>query len=154
MRANAEKLGVSVDRVGIMGFSAGGHLASTAATHFNDGEADSSDPLDAMHTRPDFAILGYPVISFTTEYTHKGSRTNLLGDTPDPELVELLSNENQVTAETPVRRFYFTPTKIPQCRRKIACCFTSHCERPESQRNCTSTSADPTESAWRQPTAS
>lgn len=108
VRANAEKFGVSVDRVGIMGFSAGGHLASTAATHFNDGEADSSDPLDAMHTRPDFAILGYPVISFTTEYTHKGSRTNLLGETPDPKLVELLSNENQVTAETPPTFLFHT----------------------------------------------
>ncbi len=108
VRANAEKFAVSVDRVGIMGFSAGGHLASTAATHFDEGESDSSDPLEAMHTRPDFAILGYPVISFTTEYTHKGSRMHLLGETPDPELVELLSNENQVTPETPPTFLFHT----------------------------------------------
>ncbi len=89
VRRRAETFGVAPDRIGILGFSAGGHLAATAATHF---EAE---------TRPDFAILAYPVISFTTDYVHKGSRRNLLGDNPDPALVENLSNELQVTARTP-----------------------------------------------------
>jgi acetyl esterase/lipase len=90
VRQRAEEWKVSRDRIGIMGFSAGGHLASTAATHWGPG------------TRPDFAVLGYPVVTFTNEpYVHKGSRRNLLGDTPDPKLVEDLSNELQVNSNTP-----------------------------------------------------
>jgi acetyl esterase/lipase len=91
-----------------MGFSAGGHLASTAATHFENGEAGPSNPLDRVSSRPDFAILGYPVISFTTAYTHKGSLRNLLGDAPDPTLVESLSNERQVTPQTPPTFLFHT----------------------------------------------
>ncbi|MCU0248103.1 MAG: alpha/beta hydrolase [Bryobacter sp.] len=89
------KLGYA--KVGIWGFSAGGHLASTASTHFAGPE-----------TRPDFAILAYPVISFTAPYTHQGSRRNLLGDNPDPKLVESLSNEFQVTAQTPPTFLFHT----------------------------------------------
>lgn len=96
VRSRAREFGIAPDRIGIWGFSAGGHLASTAATHF---EADS---------RPDFLILGYPVVSFTTEYTHKGSMRNLLGDNPDPKLVESLSNEKQVTAQTPPTFLFHT----------------------------------------------
>ncbi|MCX8037125.1 MAG: alpha/beta hydrolase [Candidatus Sumerlaeia bacterium] len=88
-------------RIGVMGFSAGGHLASTAATHFDSGRPEAADPIERMSCRPDFAILVYPVISFTTEYAHKGSRANLLGKDPDPKLVEWLSNELHVTPETP-----------------------------------------------------
>jgi acetyl esterase/lipase len=88
VRSRAREFGVAPHRVGIMGFSAGGHLASTAATHFDDA------------TRPDFAVLGYPVISFD-EYTHTGSRDNLLGKGADPKLVESLSNYKQVTPKTP-----------------------------------------------------
>lgn len=91
VRKRAAEFKINPDRVGIMGFSAGGHLAATAATHFN-----------APGIRPDFAILGYPVITFTKEeFVHKGSRRNLLGDSPSPKLVEELSNELQVTRETP-----------------------------------------------------
>lgn len=79
----------------------GGHLASTAATHFDAGNPAAADPIDRVGSRPDFAVLSYPVISFTTEYTHKGSLQNLLGDKPDPELVKLLSSELQVRADTP-----------------------------------------------------
>ena len=90
VRQRAEEWKVARDRIGIMGFSAGGHLTSTVATQFGPG------------TRPDFAILGYPVITFTDEaYAHKGSRRNLLGDSPSPRLVEDMSSELRVTKETP-----------------------------------------------------
>ena len=101
VRADAKSFGVDVDKVGILGFSAGGHLASSAGTHFDSGKADATDAIDRMSSRPDFMVLGYPVISFTTAYTHKGSLKNLLGDNPDAELVKSLSSELQVTAQTP-----------------------------------------------------
>ena len=101
VRSRAAAIGLDPARVGIMGFSAGGHLASTAATHFDAGDPGATDPIDRAGSRPDFAILGYPVISFTTEYTHRGSKQNLLGDNPDPARVNLLSNELQVSAQTP-----------------------------------------------------
>jgi len=108
VRHNAAKFQIDPDRVGIMGFSAGGHLASTAATHFDGGAANTSDPIERESSRPDFAVLGYPVISFTTEYTHQGSKRNLLGENPDTKLVELLSNELQVTADTPPTFLFHT----------------------------------------------
>jgi acetyl esterase/lipase len=101
VRSRAAEFHVDADKVGMMGFSAGGHLASSAGTHFDAGKADAADPIDKMGSRPDFLVLGYPVISFTTPYTHKGSLKNLLGDNPDPELVKSLSSELQVTAQTP-----------------------------------------------------
>ncbi|MEZ5400877.1 MAG: alpha/beta hydrolase [Bryobacteraceae bacterium] len=102
VRSRAASLGIAPDRIGIWGFSAGGHLASSAATHFDDGNAASADLIDRASSRPDFAILTYPVITFTDEpYVHKGSRTNLLGDSPDPATVRLMSNELQVTSRTP-----------------------------------------------------
>jgi acetyl esterase/lipase len=108
VRAQAKDFGVVPDRIGIMGFSAGGHLASTTGTHFDSGLSDAADPIDRASSRPDFMILGYPVISFTTPYTHKGSLRNLLGDNPDPKLVESLSNELQVTAQTPPTFLFHT----------------------------------------------
>ncbi len=101
VRARAKEWNVDPDRIGILGFSAGGHLASTVGTHFDNGDTDAEDPIERVSSRPDFMVLIYPVISFTTEYTHKGSRKNLLGEEPDPELVQSLSNENQVTKNTP-----------------------------------------------------
>jgi acetyl esterase/lipase len=100
-RFHAESLSYSPDRIGIMGFSAGGHLASVGGTHIALPDADSADPLLRVSSKPDFMILVYPVISLTTEYTHQGSKTNLLGVDPAPELVESLSSELQVTASTP-----------------------------------------------------
>jgi acetyl esterase/lipase len=84
-----------------MGFSAGGHLASSAATLFDNGQPAAADPIDRLSSRPDFAVLGYPVISLTTDYVHQGSKRNLLGDSPDPALAEHLSTELRVTSETP-----------------------------------------------------
>jgi acetyl esterase/lipase len=100
-RAHAKEWHVDPHRVGILGFSAGGHLASTAGTHFDAGQPDASDPIDRPSCRPDFLILVYPVISFNAPYSHGGSRTNLLGKNPDAKLVDSLSNEKQVTKETP-----------------------------------------------------
>ena len=100
VRANAKELKVDPARIGILGFSAGGHLASTAATHFDNGNAQATDVVDRVSCRPDFAILIYPVITMG-ELTHQGSKQNLLGKQPSAELVELFSNELQVTAETP-----------------------------------------------------
>jgi acetyl esterase/lipase len=92
-----------------MGFSAGGHLASTAGTHFDTGDANAPDPIDRLSSRPDFLVLCYPVISFG-EFAHRGSRSNLLGENPDPKLVESLSNETQVTARTPPTFLFHTTT--------------------------------------------
>jgi len=100
VRSNAKTWGIDPARIGIIGFSAGGHLASTAGTHFDDGDAKAEDPIDKVSCRPDFIILVYPVVTMS-EKTHGGSRTNLLGSKPDPKLVELFSNEKQVTAKTP-----------------------------------------------------
>jgi len=110
VRARAARYRVLPDRVGIMGFSAGGHLASTAATHFDPGNPDATDVIDRVSSRPDFAVLAYAVISFTTPYLHRGSRDNLLGPNPDPKLVESLSNELQVTAATPPTFLFHTST--------------------------------------------
>ena len=110
VRANAARYRVLPDRIGIMGFSAGGHLASTAATHFDPGNPDATDAIDRVSSRPDFAVLVYPVITFTTPYLHQGSRDNLLGPNPDPKLVENLSNELQVTAATPPTFLFHTTT--------------------------------------------
>jgi acetyl esterase/lipase len=108
VRTQAAQYGVAPDRIGIMGFSAGGHLASTAGTHFDAGDPAAADPIDHASSRPDFLVLGYPVISFTTPYTHQGSLKNLLGDHPDPKLVESLSNELQVTPRTPPTFLFHT----------------------------------------------
>jgi acetyl esterase/lipase len=101
VRYNAERWHIDQDKIGIMGFSAGGHLASTLSTHFDSGDPSSVDPIERASCRPDFSLLVYPVISFTGEFTHSGSRNALLGENPDEELVEYYSNELQVTEQTP-----------------------------------------------------
>lgn len=101
VRSNASKWGVDPKRVAIMGFSAGGHLAATAGTHFDAGQGDAEDPVDRFSSRPDRLILVYPVISLAASFGHKGSLRNLLGENPNPELVRSLSNETQVTTGTP-----------------------------------------------------
>jgi acetyl esterase/lipase len=107
VRARASEWGVRPDRVGIMGFSAGGHLTSSAGTHFDAGKPDAADAIDRQSSRPDFLVLGYPVVSFT-QNVHQGSKRALLGDNPDPKLVDNLSNELQVTAQTPPTFLFHT----------------------------------------------
>lgn len=101
VRARAKEFNVQPDRIGVLGFSAGGHLASTAATHFDAGNADSKDVIEQASCRPDFAVLCYAVIAFNEPFTHRGSQNNLLGSDADEELIKKFSNEKQVTAETP-----------------------------------------------------
>jgi acetyl esterase/lipase len=100
-RAGAEKYRLDRNKIGIIGFSAGGHLASTVGTHFDDGQANAADPIDRASCRPDYMVLVYPVIALATEYAHGGSRKNLLGEKPEAELLASLSNETQVTEKTP-----------------------------------------------------
>jgi acetyl esterase/lipase len=100
VRAKAADWKVDPKRVGIMGSSAGGHLASTLLTHFDAGKPEASDPIERESSRPDLGILCYAVITLG-RYTHEGSKENLLGKNPPAELVQLLSNELQVTPQTP-----------------------------------------------------
>jgi acetyl esterase/lipase len=101
VRYHAGAWNIDPGKIGIMGFSAGGHLASTLSTHFDGGDSGHTDPVEKMSCRPDFSILVYPVISFTEDFMHSGSRTALLGEDPDPELVRYYSNEQMVSADTP-----------------------------------------------------
>ncbi len=100
VRSRAAEWKLDPHRIGIIGFSAGGHLASTAGTHFDAGNQQSADAVERQSCRPDFMVLVYPVITMG-EKTHGGSRKNLLGPTPSAELIDLFSNEKQVTAKTP-----------------------------------------------------
>ena len=95
------QLDLNPQRIGIMGFSAGGHLASSAGTHFQNNYYEPKDAIDKVSCRPDFMVLLYPVITMEDAYTHKGSKRNLLGENPDQKLVDNLSNEKQVTDKTP-----------------------------------------------------
>jgi acetyl esterase/lipase len=101
VRAHAAEYGVAPDHVGMMGFSAGGHLAATVGTHFDGGNAASADVVERQGSKPDFLVLVYPVITFEAPYAHGGSKKYLLGEDPDPKLVDLLSDETQVTKDTP-----------------------------------------------------
>jgi acetyl esterase/lipase len=99
VRYSAQSWGIDPEKIGIMGFSAGGHLASSLSTHYDAGNPESDDELERMSCRPDFSILMYPVISFTGEFQHSGSRKALVGE--DSTLMEYFSNEKQVTEDTP-----------------------------------------------------
>ncbi len=100
VRVNARDWGIEPERIGIVGFSAGGHLASTAGTHFDGGSADAKNPVDRVSCRPDFMILVYPVITMGPG-GHAGSTKNLLGDSPSAKLIEEFSNEKRVSDRTP-----------------------------------------------------
>jgi len=106
-RSKAAEWKIDAKRVGVMGSSAGGHLASTLLTHFDAGKAADADPVERFSSRPDLGILCYPVITMGAN-THGGSKKNLLGENPDPALVELLSNEKQVTKDTPQTFIFHT----------------------------------------------
>jgi len=115
VRANAAKWNVDASKVGILGFSAGGHLASTAGTHFDRGNAEAADAIDRASCRPDFLVLCYAVISMTSPQTHQGSKRALLGNSLDSELAATLSNETQVTSHTPPTFLFCTSsdTTVP-----------------------------------------
>jgi acetyl esterase/lipase len=110
VRSRAAEFQIDPNRLGMMGFSAGGHLTATAATHFDPGNPQAADPVDRFSSRPDFVILAYPVISFQQEIAHAGSVGNLLGSQPDPGLIDDLSNELHVTAQTPPTFLFHTST--------------------------------------------
>ncbi len=101
VRARAHEWKLDTQRVGIMGSSAGGHLASTLLTHWDAGDTNSADAIERQSSRPDAVILCYPVITWTDPFTHKGSRANLLGTNPPPDLVQELSAELQVNKHSP-----------------------------------------------------
>jgi acetyl esterase/lipase len=101
VRANAAEYGVALDHVGMWGFSAGGHLTATAGTRYDAGNSAADDVIDRQSSKPDFLILAYPVITLMDPQAHTGSRKYLLGDVPDPALVQSLSAETQVTKDTP-----------------------------------------------------
>jgi acetyl esterase/lipase len=115
VRARAAEWHIAPDRIGIMGFSAGGHLAATASTQFDAGSPGAADAIDRAGSRPDFAVLAYPVISFVEPWTHQGSKTNLLGDHPDAALARSLSMDTRVIATTPPTFIYHTnaDTSVP-----------------------------------------
>ncbi len=101
VRARGKQWGIDPNRIGILGFSAGGHLASTVGTHFDKGNPDAEDPVERVSSRPDFMVLIYGSLTLNPEYSRWGAREALFGGEPDPELTESLSNETQVTEETP-----------------------------------------------------
>jgi acetyl esterase/lipase len=101
VRARAKEFGVEPTKIGILGFSAGGHLTSSAVTHFDSGKPDSEDEIERVSCRPDFGVLCYPVIAFDQPFTHKGSQNNLLGKDASAELIASMSSEKQVTDQTP-----------------------------------------------------
>jgi acetyl esterase/lipase len=108
IRSHAAEWHIAADRIGVIGFSAGGHLAATVSTQFDSGDDQAQDLVDRVGSRPDFAILCYPVISLTEPWTHQGSKTNLLGDHPSADLAKSLSAEQSVTARTPPTFLFLT----------------------------------------------
>jgi acetyl esterase/lipase len=109
VRAQAASMGIAPDHIGMMGFSAGGHLAATAGTLYDAGPPANADAIDKESARPDFLVLCYPVITFDPTYMHKGSRDNLLGKDPEQKLIDATSPEKHVTKATPPT-FLFTTT--------------------------------------------
>jgi acetyl esterase/lipase len=101
VRHHASEYGINENKIGVLGSSAGGHLAASIGTHYDNGNPNALDSIDRKSCRPDALVLCYPVITFTPPYIHEGSMNNLLGDNPDSELIEYLSCEQQVTSDTP-----------------------------------------------------
>src|SRR5215831_3669713 len=108
LRSHAPQWQLDPSRIGIVGFSAGGHLAMSTSTIFDAGDPRATDPIDRAGSRPDFVVLGYPVISMVAPWTHKGSKSNLLGDAPDENLARKLSGELAVTKDTPPTFIFHT----------------------------------------------
>jgi len=108
VRSHATEWKIDAGRIGILGFSAGGHLASTASTQFEAGDPTSADPVERVSSRPDLSVLLYPVITMTDPFTHTGSRLHLLGPEPTPEQIAQMSSENRVTKDTPPAFLFHT----------------------------------------------
>jgi acetyl esterase/lipase len=108
VRAHAADFQLKADRIGMLGFSAGGHLSAMTGTHLVDPKADAADPIDRVDARPDFLVLAYPVISMFDPIAHKKSRENLLGPSPAPKMLDELSNQNHVTNRTPPTFIFHT----------------------------------------------
>jgi len=108
VRSNASLYNVAGNEIGIMGFSAGGHLAAMAATHFDSGKVSPGDGIDRMSSRPDFLVLAYPAITCSEPYRQALACTNLIGDHPEPGLAALVSSEKHVTAKTPPTFIFHT----------------------------------------------
>ena len=108
LRSHATEWQLDPAHIGIVGFSAGGHLAMSTSTIFDVADPRAADPIDRAGSRPDFVVLGYPVISMVAPWTHKGSKTNLLGDAPDENLARKLSGELAVTKDTPPTFIFHT----------------------------------------------
>ena len=115
IRSRAAEWHIAPDRIGVMGFSAGGHLASHSSTQFDGGKTDAADAIDRVSSRPNFAVLGYPVISLSETWTHQGSRTMLLGEKADNDLARRLSTDTLVTSQTPPTFLFHTnaDTAVP-----------------------------------------
>jgi acetyl esterase/lipase len=115
VRSRAAEWHIAPEKIGVMGFSAGGHLASTASTQFDRGSAAPADAIDRASSRPDFAILGYPVISLSEAWTHHGSRTMLLGESVDVAAARRLSTDTLVSRDTPPTFLFHTnaDTTVP-----------------------------------------
>ena len=137
VRANAQKWGIDPNKIGIAGFSAGGHLAATAETHFDAGKPNAHDPVERESCRPDFAILGYPVVTMKKGWTHMGSRINLLGKNPSKELVEKYSDELQVTPQTPPTFIFLRMMTVRFLPKTASNCIWL-CERTRFLLNCIS----------------
>ncbi len=108
VRAKADELGIDRDKVGVLGFSAGGHLAATISTQWDDGNPESADPIERYSSRPDLSVLVYPVISMVESWTHAGSRQNLLGPDAPREIWERMSAERNVNDRTPPAFLFHT----------------------------------------------
>jgi acetyl esterase/lipase len=119
VRQRASEWNIDPKRIGIMGFSAGGHLASTAATHFDEGDSKSADPIERISSRPDFQILVYPVITMDEKVGHRGSRDRLLGKSPTAEALNDASNDLQVTDNTPPAFLVHTSDDPVSCQNSL-----------------------------------
>jgi acetyl esterase/lipase len=113
VRARADEWGVDQGRVGVIGFAAGGHLASSAGVFFEDGRSDAADPIERVSSRPDYLILCYPVIAFSQPYTHIGSQRNLLGENATPEEIAAMSTEKHVRSDSPPTFLWHTSEDEP-----------------------------------------
>jgi acetyl esterase/lipase len=112
VRHHAAQYGINANKIGVLGFSAGGHLTASIGTFIDSGDPNAEDPLERLSSRPDAIIPCYPVITMKPPYLNEGSRINLIGNDPAPELVELLSLEGQVTSDTPPTFLWHTSDDV------------------------------------------